>query len=79
MPKNPKMGRPVTNKYKVGASQWRKWTNHAKKVFNRTYEYVKRQETINAHPKTVALSRAAWATVAWNAAWTAACVADGEW
>jgi hypothetical protein len=72
------MGRPVVNRHKVGITQWRKWTNHAKKVFNRTYEYVKRQETINAHPKTTLLSRAPWHTVAWNAAWIAAEVADGN-
>lgn len=74
--KNPNMGRPVINRHKVPMKYWRSLSNHARKVFNRTYENVGRQNLVNAHPKTVTVPRAAWKTVAWNAAWLAASYAN---
>lgn len=69
------MGRPVGNKYRVPQRQWRKWSNTAKRVFNRMYHEM-RHQWVFLHPAAPVLSREHWKTVRWNAAWTAANVAD---
>lgn len=70
---NPKLGHPVTNKNKVPVVQWRKWTNHAKKVFNDMYHAMRpsMQGTIT-HPEMFPLQKEHWQTLRWNAAWLAA-------
>lgn len=74
MPRN--MGRPVSNKYKVQVRQWRKWSNHAKGVFNAVYHSMRNQDLF-LHPKAAPMKAAHWSTTRWNAAWQAACAADG--
>jgi hypothetical protein len=75
---NPNMGRPVTNKFKVPVKQWAKWSNHARKVFNRVYHSMRpTMQFAFIHPKTPVIPRDQWDTVRWNAAWEAACAADG--
>jgi hypothetical protein len=73
---NPKMGRPVTNKHKVGTRLWDKWSNTAKRVFNKTFERMLRNQSVFMHPKAPPMSKVHWRTVAWNAAVIAACAAD---
>lgn len=74
---NPKMGRPVTNKHKVGSGFWNKWSNTAKRVFNKTFERMLGNQSVFMHPKASPMSRQHWRTVAWNAAVVAAFAADG--
>ena len=69
----------VENKHKVAKKVWRKWSPHAQAVFNGTYEDILRVgQTCFLHPDTIArkLNPEEFTTVAWNAAWTAACQAQ---
>lgn len=64
----------MTNRYRVPKRQWRKWDEQARNVFNTLYgTMIADQDIYNAHPATVKLARAQWKTVAWNAAFIAAC------
>lgn len=77
--KNPNMGRPVLNKHKVPQKQWNKWSNLAKKVFNNMMASMRpSMQFAFHHPSAPLLSKEHWATVRWNAAWAAACAANGE-
>jgi hypothetical protein len=60
------------NIYKVKPSQWKKWGELRRHVFNETYADLLDQSVINSNPKTKKLDDAHWAIVAWNAAWLAA-------
>lgn len=70
------MGRPVGNKYKVPKRVWSKWSNHAKGVFNITYHSLRSQNIMTA-PHALPMPAKHWNTIRWNAAWLAACAADG--
>ena len=62
---------------KVHRNKWRKWSNLAGQVFNRTYDYILNNQKIMNHPATVdALKPEEWKTVAWNSAWIAADAVD---
>lgn len=66
----------MRNRYKVPKRQWRKWDERARNVFNTLYAtMIADQRIYNAAPNAPALPRAAWRTVAWNAAFVAACAA----
>ncbi len=73
------LGRPVKNKHKVPVRQWRKWSRLAQRVFNDMY-YSMRPSMQFAfhHPQAKLLPAEHWKTVRWNAAWNAACAANGE-
>jgi hypothetical protein len=76
--KNLRMGRPVTNKHKVPKAQWNEWSNHARSVFNRMYHAMRpTMQFAFIHPKAPPCPRIQWETTRWNAAWEAACIADG--
>ena len=60
------------NLYHVPLRQWRKWAPQARQVFNELYSSMIGNQEIFLHPKTEALSRQKWKTVAWNASWIAA-------
>lgn len=67
------IGRPVSNRYKVPAKQWEKWSNTARRVFNGTYFAMRpSMQFAFLHPKAAPISREHWDTVRWNAAWMAA-------
>lgn len=70
---NPNLGQPVKNKNKVPVVQWRKWSNHAKRIFNDVFYSMRpsMQRTLN-HPEAFAMPKEHWATLRWNAAWLAA-------
>lgn len=74
---NPSMGRPVGNKHKVPVKMWNDWNNTARRVFNKTYERMRRDQSIFSHPKAAPMAKEHWTTVAWNAAWIAADAAAG--
>ncbi len=64
----------MPNTYKVPKRQWRKWSDSAHNVFNTLYQAMRDdQELYNATPGAPQLPRDAWRTVAWNAAFIAAC------
>lgn len=73
------IGRPVTNRHKVPLKQWRKWSNHAKKVFNDVmYQMRPKMQWVFLHPDAKAMPKEHWQTTRWNAAWVAACAANGD-
>lgn len=72
------MGRPVANRFKVPQKLWRKWSNHAKRVFNTVMDNMRpAMQWQFLHPKTTALPKEQWNTTRWNAACVAASAADG--
>jgi hypothetical protein len=60
------------NIYKVGKSQWKKWTVDGRNVFNDLYSTSLNNERIMNHPDTILLEDERWNTIAWNHAWLAA-------
>lgn len=60
------------NRHRVPASQWRKWTQAERTLFNNLYESVLDQRVYNGHPKSTLLTHECWKTIAWNVAWQAA-------
>lgn len=73
------IGRPVTNRHKVPVKQWRRWSNHAKKVFNDVMQSMRpKMQWAFLHPKAKPMMKEHWQTVRWNAAWEAAHAANGS-
>lgn len=68
------IGRPVTNRYRVPAKQWNKWSRVSQRVFNTLYEKMKNQSLFQ-HSDSVPLPKREWDVIRWNAAWEAACLA----
>ena len=70
------MGRPITNRYKVPAKIWTGWSNTERRVFNKTFEAMRPScQLLFTHPEAMPIPRKHWATLRWNAAFTAAEVA----
>lgn len=70
-------GRPVVNKFKVPARQWKAWSNDARRVFNHMHHAMRpSRQFVFIHPKAKALPLGQWATTRWNTAWEAACAVD---
>lgn len=65
-----------TNKNRVPAKQWRKWSGMARWVFNDTYNFIYNHEREMNHPKQPKHLLLHWKTLAWNAAWIAADAVD---
>lgn len=79
MPAAQNMGRPVSNRHKVPANQWKRWSNTARRVFNRLYDEMRPSyQRIFTHPKMLLLPREQWQTIRWNAAWMAASAVDNQ-
>lgn len=69
------------NDHNVDSPQWEKWTDEQRAHFNGVYEDIIRVNSrLFLHPITIQrkLSDEEFMTIAWNAAWTAACVLAGE-
>ena len=67
----------MKNTHKVPAKQWRKWSAPAQEVFNGLYAEMLAQPDFFTHPNDLLLKRH-WPTTAWNAAWRAADLVDGQ-
>lgn len=65
------------NNFKAPTKQWRKWSETARAVFNRVYDFAIENPTLMLHPRAEVPKPAHWKTVAWNAAWVAADAVDG--
>jgi hypothetical protein len=77
--KNPNMGRPVTNRYAVPKAQWNKWSNAARRMFNRMYHAMRpTRQFVFIHPAAFPTTKEHWDTTRWNVAWEAACHVDGD-
>lgn len=61
----------VKNPHKVPKSQWRKWNDAGKGVFNYAYG-VMRNQKLFSHPEALEMPTRFWNTTRWNAAWIAA-------
>lgn len=66
----------ITNLYKVPKKAWSKWTDQAKEIFNKTYEYLFANQSVIRHPDGPILLGDHWKTISWNAAWIAAEACD---
>lgn len=66
------------NLYKVPKSQWKKWTPHARRVFNALFFEMTERADLFQHPKQPKVDLHFWKTTAWNAAWEAARAVDHE-
>lgn len=64
------------NIYKVPKSQWKKWTPHARRVFNYLYDLMLSNQDLFRHPNAPIRDAKLWKTTAWNAAWEAAYAVD---
>lgn len=62
----------AVNKYKVGKSQWKKWDNSEKTLFNLLYEVSLKNQWMFKHPLQEEMQKSLWQTIAWNHAWMAA-------
>lgn len=62
----------IENTYNVHKSQWKKWSDASRRLFNDLMESAADQGLVNAHPKTTKLPPKPWYTIAWNFAWLAA-------
>lgn len=56
----------------VSRSQWRKWDESERELFNNLYFYMCHNMELFLHPKQKAPSLEHWEVTAWNAAWIAA-------
>lgn len=63
----------MRNRYKVSKRQWARWGSNARNVFNTTYGTMQRSQALFTAPATATLPRVQWKTIAWNAAFIAAC------
>lgn len=69
--------RPVVNRHKAPAKMWAKWSNDARRVFNRMYQRLApHNQWIYQHPSATIMPKAHWQTVRFNVAWEAAEAVD---
>lgn len=64
------------NIFKVPKKQWSRWSELARGVFNRSYQFFVGNQDKMLHPKAKASTKEQWKTTAWNAAWIAADACD---
>lgn len=60
------------NSYAVPLSQWRKWTDEERRVFNDVFSFSVANQRLMVHPSASDVAPDHWKTVAWNHAWFAA-------
>lgn len=67
----------AVNRYKVSARMWKRWGVEGQRVFNNLYRMMISNQKLFMHLSVSQfLPRVHWKTVAWNAAWIAACEAS---
>ena len=66
----------MKNYNKVPKKQWCDWSNKAKEVFNKTYDFFYYNQKLITHPKMGTVCGDYWKTISWNAAWIAADAVD---
>lgn len=65
------------NRHRVRKDVWQKWSDHARRVFNLTYETLNGNQLVMTHPHAEKIPHYQWQTICWNAAWIAANAVDG--
>ena len=60
------------NTYRVPTSQWKKWDEVQRQIFNYIYDYMSMNQNLFKHPKAVIDTPYKWNTTAWNVAFIAA-------
>jgi hypothetical protein len=63
---------------RVPKKSWMQWSELARKVFNRVYNFVMDNEDLMKHPKQPVMKPRHWKTIAWNSAWIAADAVDDK-
>ena len=71
-----KMTQSAKNENRVPLKQWRRWSEKAREVFNRVYEFGTNNQWAMLHPKQTPPKPDHWKTTCWNAAWIAADAVD---
>ena len=66
------------NTHRVPPKQWKKWSEHARRVFNALHGLLRKNQKIFMHPDAAVIPDKHWATIAWNASWEAADAADAK-
>lgn len=66
----------IKNENRVPKKQWDKWTENARGIFNKAYDFLYYNQPLTTHPKTKKIPSNQWKTIAWNAAWIAADACD---
>lgn len=64
------------NLNRVPPKTWRAWSDSAKAVFNRVYDFLYENPQLALHPQQPLPKPAFWKTTAWNCAWIAADAVD---
>ena len=66
----------TNNINRVPSKQWKKWSEQARTVFNRVYDFAIDSQWAMSHPKSYVQKDEHWKTTAWNMAWIAADAVD---
>jgi hypothetical protein len=66
----------TSNKHRVPAKMWAKWSPRAREIFNLLYAKMKANQFMFLSPEQPTLPGGAWDTISWNAAVVAACELD---
>lgn len=61
---------------RVPMKKWKQWSEPARTVFNRVYDYALNNQWAMLHPKSPVPKTDHWKTTAWNTAWIAADAVD---
>lgn len=73
------MAKNIKNVHGAHPQAWKKWSRKARRMFNGTYENLLRIGQVGfLHPRTIErrLTQGEFDTIAWNAAFEAACQVD---
>jgi hypothetical protein len=62
----------VRNKYNVSKKTWARWKHPARAIFNELYGVMMKNHWVFRRPDSPPITRKAWRTVCWNAAFVAA-------
>jgi transcription elongation factor GreA-like protein len=62
----------IKNENNVAKQQWNEWSDKAKEVFNKSYEFIFSKQALMTYPKMEYIIDSHWKTVAWNDTWISA-------
>ena len=66
----------IKNLYNVNRKDWKKWSDIAKKTFNKVFDFAIEHPNILLHAKQEKPKARHWKVLAWNFAWIAADAVD---
>ena len=66
------------NTHRVPPKQWKKWSEHARRVFNDLYSVARRNQRLFRHTHATEVPDKHWAVTVWNLCWEAADAVDAR-